>query len=316
MTFQLPKRKEGARLPKLFSLYYSPTNCHWPITRKKMAFSSWRRQWFPSEAPTLTKENLSRQDGKVFIVTGGNSGCGLELISALYPSGATIYMAARSQERAEEAIQQIKSRWPNVIDPSIIKYLHPDLNDLTTIKSTAETFKSQESKLHVLWNNAGVAGIPKGTVTKQNLEGHIGVNCVAPLALTQALLPLLKETARTEAPGTVRVVWTSSYIIEAGTAKGGINFEVLSAGGCKDPTKDYANSKLGNWLLSIEMSRRYGQGKDNVLSVCQNPGKLTTPIWRNQSRLFMMLLNPILAEAKYGGYTELWAGIESKPYHR
>ena len=273
------------------------------------SFSSLRQQWFPSESPTLTEENVPRQDGKVFIVTGGNSGCGFELINALYPSGATIYMAARSQDKAEQAIQQIKSKWPNATNPSTIKYLHLDLNDLTTIKSTAETFMKQETKLHVLWNNAGIAGVPKGTATKQNLEAHIGVNCVAPLALAQALLPMLKETATSATPGSVRVVWTSSYIAEGGTPKRGFDLKTLDAGGAKDPTKDYANSKLGNWLLSIEMSRRYGKGKDGLLSVCQNPGNLSTPVWKHQSRLFMMLLNPILAEPKYGGYTELWAGL-------
>jgi hypothetical protein len=48
-------------------------------------------------APTFTEEDVPSQQGKVFVVTGGNAGVGFELIKLLYPTGATVYMASRSQ---------------------------------------------------------------------------------------------------------------------------------------------------------------------------------------------------------------------------
>lgn len=55
-------------------------------------------QSFPSETPRLTEKNLPSQAGKIFLVTGGNSGLGFELVKVLYGAGATVYLAARSQK--------------------------------------------------------------------------------------------------------------------------------------------------------------------------------------------------------------------------
>lgn len=173
-----------------------------------MALRSTWTQWFPSEEPPLTEKNLPRQNGKVFLVTGGNSGIGFELVKILYAAGAVVYMAARSRERAEEAISQIQAI--PVEQPGALKFLHLDLNDLTTIKASAAAFAAQESQLHVLWNNAGVGGVPAGNYTKQGIEQHLGVNCIAPLLFTRLLLPQLRAAAATAPEGSVRIVWGSS----------------------------------------------------------------------------------------------------------
>lgn len=65
-----------------------------------MALSSMMTQFWPPP-PTFTEKDVPSQEGRVFIVTGGNQGVGYELIKMLYPTGAVIYMASRSPERAE-----------------------------------------------------------------------------------------------------------------------------------------------------------------------------------------------------------------------
>lgn len=60
------------------------------------SFFKLRSQFFPPK-PTFTEKDVPSQRGKVFIVTGGNSGIGFELCKMLYGTGATIYMAARSK---------------------------------------------------------------------------------------------------------------------------------------------------------------------------------------------------------------------------
>ena len=90
----------------------------------------------------------------MFIVTGGNQGVGYELIKMLYPSSAFIYMASRSKERAKQAIKDIVSA-----DPSgsvHLLSLHLDLDDLNVVRSAAKTFSEQESRLNIIWNNAGL----------------------------------------------------------------------------------------------------------------------------------------------------------------
>ncbi|KAG4410859.1 hypothetical protein IFR04_016004 [Cadophora malorum] len=65
-----------------------------------------RNQWFPPK-PQFTEEDVPSQIGKVFIVTGGNTGVGYALIKLLYGTGATIYMASRNKDKATKAIQDI-----------------------------------------------------------------------------------------------------------------------------------------------------------------------------------------------------------------
>lgn len=126
-------------------------------------------QLYPPK-PTLTEANLPEQNGKVFIVTGGNSGIGFEIVRILYLKGAKVYMAARSEAKAKEAIKLIKSANPTKYGE--IKFLHIDLSDLTTIKKAAEDFAAQEEKLDVLWNNAGVGSLPADQRTPQGHEIH------------------------------------------------------------------------------------------------------------------------------------------------
>lgn len=274
-------------------------------------------QWLPPK-PTFTETNVPRQDGRVFIVTGGNSGIGLALVKLLYPKGAKVYMACRSEERAKAAIKEVTDEC-SADNPGTITYMHLDLDDLTTIKASAAFFAQRESRLDILWNNAGIAGSPVGTKTRQDLEAHIGVNCVAPLLFTQALLPQLRAAASASPPGAVRVVWTSSLIVDKFAPPGGVDLEVLdrinAAGtGAELASRDYAASKAGNWLLGAEGARRWGQesspGKgDAIVSVTQNPGMISTPVWKHQPGWMMAVMNMTLNPPVMGAYTMLYSGL-------
>ncbi|KAH4952580.1 hypothetical protein HBI70_236070 [Parastagonospora nodorum] len=266
-------------------------------------------QYFPPK-PAFTETNVppGSQVGKVFIITGANQGIGFELVKMLYPTGATIYLAGRSQERVTKAIEQvISSTKPVPSTPATLKYLYLDLSDLTTVKPAAVTFASQEQRLDILWNNAGIGGNPEGTTTKQNIEGHIGINCVAPLLFTQELLPQLQNASKSATPGSVRIVWTSSLMVETFSPKGGVDFLSIEAKATTNSKKDYAVSKAGNLFLSAEAANRWG--KFGIVSVCQNPGNLLTNIYSHQSAALMAVLKLFLYEQKMGAYTLLHAGF-------
>ncbi|KAL8918018.1 MAG: hypothetical protein Q9208_007616 [Pyrenodesmia sp. 3 TL-2023] len=204
---------------------------------------SFRTQWtqlFPPNHHPLTELNLPNQRGKIFIVTEGNSGLGLELVEILYSKDATVYMASRSQEKRLAAIKAIQAR--NPLAAGRLEFLHLDLNDLATIKASVAALGERESALDVLWNNAGIAAVPAGSVSKQGLEQHLAVNCVGPLLSTQLLLPQLRAAAASAPKGTVPVVWSSSAIVDSMAPPGGVVLEELSspAGG---PVRNYAISK-------------------------------------------------------------------------
>ncbi|KAF2635314.1 NAD(P)-binding protein [Massarina eburnea CBS 473.64] len=284
-------------------------------------FQSFWKQSFPPPPAFLPNQiPPGSQTNRVYIITGANQGIGLELVKLLYQTGATIYLAGRSQPRIEAAIQTIKSSTPTPSTPATLKHLHLDLNDLTSIKASAATFAAQEKRLDILWNNAGVCGPPDVPSTKQGIEGHIGVNCIAPLLFTQALLPQLREATKSAVAGSVRVIWSGSLTIEQLAPKGGrIDYSALEAG--RDGTigsqhrssgvNDYAVSKLGNWYLCVEAAERWG-GNYGIVSVVVNPGNVRTNMSaeaKKKSLIVRGVLALMLYEPGLGAHTLLYAGF-------
>ncbi|RSL60177.1 hypothetical protein CEP54_006882 [Fusarium duplospermum] len=268
-----------------------------------MTFRAAYTQLFPP-SPPLTEDNVPSQRGKVFIVTGGNSGIGFELCKILYTTGATIYMTSRSEERAMNAIKQISTSEPPPTNPGVLNFLHLDLNDLHSVRASAAKFASQEAKLDVLWNNAGTGGyrVSPGAKTAQGLEPMVGMHCVATLLFTTLLLPQLRAAA-----GAARVVWTSSISADDQSPPNGINFDTLSTG-TPDRVVNYAVSKIGSWMLSRELARRHGS--EGIISVAQNPGNVKGGSYEGTPAVTMFLLNLfLLRPTKFGAYTELYAGL-------
>ena len=232
-----------------------------------LAFS----QVFPP-APTLTEANLPSQKGKVFIVTGGYSGVGQGLAGILYGAGGNVYIAGRSREKAEAAIKEIKNTTATADSSNgKLEFLDVDLSDLASIKPAAEAFGAKESKLDVLFNNAAVSLTPATAKSAQGHEMILATNCLGPLLLTQCLLPYLKVAAETSSPGSVRVVWSSSQVVDFAPT-GGIKMSEIE-NTPSDDTKRYMNSKTGNWFLASEYARRTAI-ENRILSITQNPGAL------------------------------------------
>jgi retinol dehydrogenase-12 len=248
-------------------------------------------QVFPPEAK-FTEKNLPDQTGKVclplsqlrsnvsynsyqqvFIVTGSSSGVGKELAQILYSHNAKVYFAARSAEKTAATIESVKTAFPNSNGQAI--YLHLDLDDLTTIKASASEFLSKEDKLNVLWNNAGVMVPPQGSKTKQGYELQLGTNNVAPFLFTKLLTPILIKTAKSEPPGTVRVVWTSSSAAEVISPKNGVDMNNLNYEVDKSAWHKYGVSKAGNVFHSKEFAKRYaGDGLISVVCSLAPPHNL------------------------------------------
>ncbi|KAI1194274.1 hypothetical protein F5X97DRAFT_281520 [Nemania serpens] len=275
-------------------------------------FRNFKTQTWPPP-PTFTSIPPGSQEGRVFIVTGGNTGIGFELCKLLFTSGATIYMASRSKDKAEEAIKTIESSIPeDTQGRGQLKFLHLNLSDLKSVKTAAEDFARREPRLDVLWNNAGIgANVLKfGERTVQDLEVFMGVHCVATLLFTQLLLPQLKAAAAAAGPsaaGKTRVVWTSSGLMDSGAPPNGVDFGVLDQG-FKDRVTNYGASKAGTWFLAREFSRRYGS--DGILSVTLNPGNLRAGSFKGTPAPLYFILNAfMLHEPVYGAYTELYAGL-------
>lgn len=118
-------------------------------------------------APSFTEKDLPDLTGKVFIITGAASGVGFELAKMLYSAGGTVHIAARSVSRCEGAIERIKAQSSGKKTEGKLRPMVIDLADLSTVKTAVEEFLSQETRLDVLVNNAGVMNPPLGSTGKQ-----------------------------------------------------------------------------------------------------------------------------------------------------
>ena len=264
-------------------------------------------QLFPPK-PTLTEENVGSLAGKVYVVTGGNAGVGLELVRILYTQGSTVYVVGRSPVRVAAAVVDIESI--PTTSPGQVKSLIIDLGDLTTVARGVSKFLAQETHLDVLFNNAGIAQVPAGSVTAQGEEAHMGTNCLGHFLLTNMLCPILIRTAKSRPRGSVRVVFTTSGIIDIKCPPGGLSMVELAPGShSEDRARNYSASKAGNWLLAAEFDKRLR--RDGIVSVVQTPGTLKTKGW-SAVPLLKFLFTPLFHEPKMGAYTELWAGLSSE----
>ncbi|KAH8804767.1 putative steroid dehydrogenase [Xylogone sp. PMI_703] len=265
--------------------------------------------FFPPK-PSLTEANLPSQKGKVFIVTGGYSGIGYELSRILYQAGGKVYIAGRSEEKANAAIKKIRSLQPTSSSSATVTgelvFLPLSLDDLATIKPAVTTFTANESRLDVLFNNAGVSNPPAGTLSPQGYDLQFATNVLGPYLLTQLLLPILRRTATNESPASVRVIWTSSIVVDMDAPKGGLDLKELENLPPK-PQHNYTITKLGNWFLAHALSAQVAG--DGILSLTQNPGNLKTELTRHLPAWVPFLAGPLMHHPRYGAYTELWAGL-------
>ncbi|KAL2674081.1 hypothetical protein Neosp_012527 [[Neocosmospora] mangrovei] len=262
------------------------------------------RQAFFAGSPRFMPKDLPDLKGKVIVVTGANTGIGKEITQILYAKNARVYMMARSESKNKEACDAIQAAVPQSGGELICLPL--DLADLPSIKASAAEILRRESKLHVLFNNAGVGFVEHGSTTKQGFDLQLGVNCLATLAFTQQLTPTLLSTAKDSPAGTVRVVWASSTAAIATTTK---NFMQR----VKDITKEtsaeqYYISKLGDYFYATEYASRYKE--HGIISTPLNPGNLDSEFWRTMGPAFHWFLRKtVLFPTIYGAYTNIFAGF-------
>ncbi|KAK3934114.1 putative estradiol 17 beta-dehydrogenase [Diplogelasinospora grovesii] len=271
------------------------------------SFSTFWTHFFPPK-PKFTDRDVPDLQGKVYIVTGANTGIGKEVARLLYAKNAKVYVAARSEEKARKAVEEIQKATPGSMGSLVL--LHLDLSDLPKVKAAAESFLAQEQKLHVLFNNAGVLVSPVEPPLKsvQGYELSLGVNCVGTFLFTQLLTPALVATAKSEPPNTVRVVWLSSFGLELFAEQGvGISTENLDYHIPKDATERYGQSKVGAWALGVEYAKRHQA--DGIVSVPINPGNLQTELPRDQNAMIKLAVKLLCYPAIQGAYTELFAAF-------
>jgi retinol dehydrogenase 12 len=238
---------------------------------------------------------MGELSGRTFLVTGGNTGIGFATAQDLARRGGRLYVACRSREKGEAAISAIKASAGN----DEVFFLHLDLADLDSVRACAREFLALDEPLHVLLNNAGLAG--RQGVTKEGFELAFGVNHLGHFLLTQAL------TDRIVASAPARVVTVSSDAHY--TAKSIDWDELRQRGHGLTGMHQYAVSKLCNVLFTQELSRRLdGTG---VTSYAVHPGTVASDIWRRIPWPVRPILTRRMISTTEGAQTSLYCATSA-----
>ena len=190
-----------------------------------------------SSAPS----RVASQDGRVAIITGANTGIGLETAAALAAAGAKTVLACRNDERAAAARAEILRRHPT----ADVELLRLDLADLRQVADAAAEATERFGQIHVIVNNAGLITRSR-SVTVDGFETTFGVNHLGHFAWTGHLLPALLA-----APDS-RVVTVSSLAHLQATMR----WDDLMGEQEFKPVAAYRRSKVANLLHSSELQRR------------------------------------------------------------
>jgi retinol dehydrogenase-12 len=203
-------------------------------------------------------------DGRTFLITGANTGIGKETARALASRGARVHIACRSEDKGRNAIEEIAAQTGS----RELGLLLLDLGDLESVRACAQEFRARGEPLHVLINNAGVAG--KHGKTASGFEAAFGANHIGPFLLTSLLLDRIRESAPARI---VNVASTAHY------GARGIDFDAV-----RKPTRtitgmrEYSVSKLANVLHAGELARRLEN--TGVTTYSLHPGVVASDIWR------------------------------------
>lgn len=244
----------------------------------------------------MKQDSLSR---KTAIITGANSGIGLETAMVFAARGARVIMAVRNTDKGYAAREAIL----NTNRHAEVDIMPLDLSDLESVRFFAESFRSRHDSLDLLINNAGVM-TPPYSQTKDGFEMQFGSNHLGHFALTGHLLPLLTKTAGS------RVVTVSSLAHRGAR----ILFDNLDGSNGYKAMKFYGQSKLANLMFARELDRRLKTHGHSAISIACHPGISATNLFkignRDATGIFKGLMNRFFQPAHMGALPTIFAATE------
>ena len=252
-----------------------------------------------------TTEYIPDLTGRLALITGANSGLGLETTRALVAHGAHVVMTWRNKDKGQQALTTIQNQYPQ----AKVELMQLDLASLEAIRSFSAEFRQKYDQLDLLFNNAGVMAIPRSE-TVDGFETQFGTNYLGHFALTGLLLPTLLNTPLS------RIITTTSMARHMGQ----IDFDDLQRNRSYSRWETYGQSKKANLLFAFELQRRLSAIAANTISVAAHPGYASTNLQSTSAVsssarseiFFYKYLNPIVAQSgAMGALPQLYAATSS-----
>jgi len=244
------------------------------------------------------KIKAPKQDvsGKVFVITGGNAGLGLETarqIALMNPK--KVYITSRSEERGQKAVKELRA----ATGRDNIEVVALDLTSFASVQQAAEELKSKEEQIDVLVLNAGIGHYEKEKTTDgydlMYQSNHLGHHL-----LLELLLPKIKAAYKPNDPARVVVLSSDGHY--------GATEQSLSTVEDGNPgLLQYMNTKLLNILFARYMSKKLAH---EVVVNAVHPGTVATDFFSkfppNMEKIAKILLAPVFKHVEVGAATSVF----------
>lgn len=206
--------------------------------------------WNTTDIPNL--------DGKIAVVTGANGGLGLESAKALAGAGAQVVMAARNQDKAATARDEILAAHSE----ASLEIVELDLGSFESTKAAAAKIAADHGKIDILINNAGLMAMPERR-TADGYEMQFGVNHLGHWLFTAGLLkPILTADA-------ARVVTVTSTAHHTGRV---VDPDNVNMEGNYSAWRAYGRAKLANFHFALGLQREFEKRELEAQSLAAHPG--------------------------------------------
>jgi NAD(P)-dependent dehydrogenase (short-subunit alcohol dehydrogenase family) len=211
-----------------------------------------------------TEADIPDQTGRVAVVTGANSGLGLETARQLAAHGATVVLAVRSLDRGSAAVDEIQATVPD----ARLELQQLDLASLASVHDAAEALRGAHERIDVLVNNAGVLMTDR-ELTADGFELQFGTNHLGHFAFTGLLLDRMLPVAGSRVVTVGSLGHWAPFRFDLDDVRAERGYNRFAA---------YSRSKLANLLFAYELNRRLAIAGAPTRSLAAHPGGSDTNV--------------------------------------
>jgi NAD(P)-dependent dehydrogenase (short-subunit alcohol dehydrogenase family) len=248
--------------------------------------------------PGWTTDDIPDQRGRVAIVTGANTGIGLETARALAGRGATVVLAVRNLEKGRAAVDDIRAGHPD----GVVELQQLDLASLDSVRAAAGEIRDRFDRIDLLINNAGVMYAPRGQ-TADGFELQFGTNHLGHFAWTGLLIERLLEV-------------DGSRVVTVGSLGHGmcrrLRLDEVSGEGRYVRFLAYGRSKLASMLFTYALQRRLADAGAPTIALAAHPGGVDTNLARRVpgTQLMLPLASHLAQQPSMGALPTLRAATD------